>query len=1080
VLARFVFLGIAALLVAEARAAESVRVRAGAHEGFGRLVFDWPAPVKFEAKTEDGRLTVSFARPFEATYADAQRHLHAYLGPAEPAADGRSVSFPLLRPVAARAATIDGNPVVDLRDEKAGAQAKAAETVAVRSGAHDGYSRIVFDWRKDVPYKVDAKDGVAVLSFARAATIDGAALERSRPPHVEGFATRAEPGRTIAEVRLAPGARVRHFRDGPRIALDVLAPTPKAQETAAAKPAEAAAKAQPEARPPAPVQAPPPVPATAAAAPAPAPTQPQPTAKAEAEAKSSPDPKAPRIAVAAEGRTTRLDFAWPQPTPAAVFARAGQLWLVFAERAELDLRPLKAAEGQIAAAEQIRHPRATTLRLKLREGAAVASVRRDGGVWAVRLGQSAPPTSAVAAIPEPEAAPKPRVLLAAAEPGSVVDVPDPEVGDRMLVAPTLAAGQGAPSAREFVAFTLLPSAQGVALQPRMEGLEVAVLKDAIAVSAPGGLALSTPPTRAAPAEERAPLAASLNASLMDLASWSRRGKGGFTEERQALQRAISQAPKAARNAARWELAKFLFANDFSTEALAEMKLIQESDPNSGRDPVYRAVRGAALLLAGRPTEASAELGRSELDRYADVALWRGAALASDRRWDEANRQFGAATAGFGALPASLRDRLLLAWAKSAVESKDLQSADVALGMVRELPQTATLQAQTALLAGQAAELRREPDVALEQYQAAIDSGYRPVRGRAQLASVELRLKRKAVGLDEAIAELERLHFAWRGDDFELTLMQRLAELRFAKQDYAGGLELLRQAVTYFPKSPQAKALAQDMTRVFSELFQDGKADTLSPVNALALYYDFKELTPTGAPGDAMIQKLADRLVGVDLLDQAAKLLDHQVTYRLRGPDQGRVGARLAVIHLLDKQPQKALAALDKTRAAKLEPALEAERRQLSARAYADLGQGGEALRLLEGDATVAADLLRADVHWREQKWPEAARALRALLASHEAAEAPIGELEQAQVVKLAVALYMGNDGAGLEALRRRFAPRMAEGKHADSFKLLTAEIDPSKIEFRKLAGAIARIDELEAFMASYRTKLAQKSLSAIN
>ena len=57
---------------------------------------------------------------------------------------------------------------------------------------------------------------------------------------------------------------------------------------------------------------------------------------------------------------------------------------------------------------------------------------------------------------------------------------------------------------------------------------------------------------------------------------------------------------------------------------------------------------------------------------------------------------------------------------------------------------------------------------------------------------------------------------------------------------------------------------------------------------------------------------------------------------------------------------------------------------------------------------------------------------------------------------------------------------MAAGKHAESFKLLTAEIDPSKIEFRKLAGAIARVDELEAFMASYRTKLAQKGLSAIN
>jgi hypothetical protein len=567
--------------------------------------------------------------------------------------------------------------------------------------------------------------------------------------------------------------------------------------------------------------------------------------------------------------------------------------------------------------------------------------------------------------------------------------------------------------------------------------------------------------------------------MMDLAAWSRRGKD-FVLERQALQRAVAQAPKAARNAARWELVKFLFANDLATEALAELELIQEGDPNASRDPTFRAVRGAALLLAGRPAEAAEELAHAELDRYADVALWRGAAFAAERRWDEADRQFAVAVAGFKSIPASLRERLLLAWAKAAVEAGRLESADLALNLVKELPTSPALEAQAALLTGRAAELRREPDIALEQYAAAAESEYRPVRGRAALALTELRLKRKEIGLDEALAELERLHFAWRGDEFEVTLMQRLADLRFAKQDYFGGLAVLRQAVTYFPKNPQAKALSQDMARVFSELFQDGKADALSPVNALALYYEFKELTPAGGAGDAMIQKLADRLVGVDLLEQAAKLLDHQVTYRLRGPDQARVGARLAVIQLLDKEPQKALESLEKTKVAKLDPPLEAERRQLAARAYADLGQGGEALRLLEGDGSVAADLLRADVHWREQKWPEAARALRSLLASHEGEQQPLSELQQAQVVKLAVALYMGNDAAGVDALRRRFGARMAGGKHAESFSLLTSEIDPSKIEFRNLAGAIARVDELEAFMANYRTKLAQKSLSAIN
>jgi hypothetical protein len=1069
-LARLFFAAMLLVLATPLHAAESVRVRAGVHDGFGRLVFDWKSPVEFEAKAEGERLVVSFARPFAADYDEVRRHLERYLGPAVPGADGRSVLFALLRPVAVRAAVIDGAVAVDLRDEKPGA-GKPVETIELRTGVHDGFSRLVFDWRRDVPYKLEVRDGVAVATFSRPAAIDAGALERDRPPYVEGFASRIEAGKTVAELRLAPGARVRHFRDGARIALDVLAPR-KQVELEPPKP-QVTAKA-PEA--PKPQAKETPKPQAKEAPPAPKADAPQAKPQAEAAATPAPDPRAPRLSVAADGKATRLEFAWPQPTPAAVFERAGWLWIVFAERAELDLKPLKAADRLVMAAEQTPNPRGAALRLRLRDGAA-ASVRRDGGVWTVRLGPPLPPTSTVTATAEPSAAPTSRVFLSASEPGAPIELADPEVGDRLIVVPTLAGGQGAPAPREFVDFKLLPSAQGVALSPRVDGLQVAARKDGIAVTTAAGLALSEPPPIKTQAQEA--IAGALERPLMDLAAWSRQGKD-FVKERQALERAVSQTPKAARNAARWELAKFLFANALATEALAELELIQEGDPNASRDPTFRAVRGAALLLAGRPAQAADELAHAELDRYADVALWRGAAFAAERRWNEADQQFAMAVAGFKAMPASLRERLLLAWAKAAVEAGRLESADLALNLIKELPKSPALEAQTALLTGRAAELRREPDVALEQYAAAAESEYRPVRGRAALALTELRLKRNEIDVDGALAELERLHFAWRGDEFEVTLMRRLAELRFAKQDYFGGLDLLRQAVTYFPKNPVTKELAQEMTRVFGELFQDGNADALEPVNALALYYEFKELTPAGAAGDAMIQKLADRLVGVDLLEQAAKLLDHQVTYRLRGPERARVGARLAVIQLLDKQPQEALASLEKTESPKLDPPLEAERRQLAARAYADLGQSAEALRRLEGDASAAAGLLRADIYWREQKWPEAAGALRALLASRDDGGQPLSELEQAQVVKLAVALYMGGDAAGVEALRRRFGARMAAGKHAESFSLLTSEIDPSKIEFRKLAGAIARIDELEAFMASYRTKLAQKSLSAIN
>ncbi len=56
----------------------------------------------------------------------------------------------------------------------------------------------------------------------------------------------------------------------------------------------------------------------------------------------------------------------------------------------------------------------------------------------------------------------------------------------------------------------------------------------------------------------------------------------------------------------------------------------------------------------------------------------------------------------------------------------------------------------------------------------------------------------------------------------------------------------------------------------------------------------------------MVRRLADQLVGVDLLDKAGALLDNQVRSRLQGLEKTKVGTRLALIHLLNQQPQKAI------------------------------------------------------------------------------------------------------------------------------------------------------------------------------
>src|SRR6201999_6554 len=104
---------------------------------------------------------------------------------------------------------------------------------------------------------------------------------------------------------------------------------------------------------------------------------------------------------------------------------------------------------------------------------------------------------------------------------------------------------------------------------------------------------------------------------------------------------------------------------------------------------------------------------------------------------------------------------------------------------------------------------------------------------------------------------------------------------------------------------------------FESLFLGGKGDALPPVEALGLFYDFRELTPIGRRGDEMIRRLTDRLVSVDLLDQAAELLQHQVDHRLQGAARSQVATRLAVIYLMNKKPDRALATINATRSPEL-------------------------------------------------------------------------------------------------------------------------------------------------------------------
>ncbi len=68
-----------------------IETRAGAHEGYGRLVFDWPQAVAYGAQMEGTTLTVMFDRRLHTTFGQVPRYLGAYISDIALGSDRQSV-----------------------------------------------------------------------------------------------------------------------------------------------------------------------------------------------------------------------------------------------------------------------------------------------------------------------------------------------------------------------------------------------------------------------------------------------------------------------------------------------------------------------------------------------------------------------------------------------------------------------------------------------------------------------------------------------------------------------------------------------------------------------------------------------------------------------------------------------------------------------------------------------------------------------------------------------------------------------------------------------------------------------------
>ena len=1050
------------LMSADAQAPAQVNVRAGAHATFTRVVFDWPVKVPYKITKDGGLVTVIFEAAAQIDDADLNRSPPLFVGGIRSATEGgRTVSVIAVPPRSTVRDFYAGNKIaLDVREPAPWQDPVAVPAqVSVPGGGKAPAAPQAADAKPAVP----AKEPLPPVATAPAKPAV-AAQALPQPP------IQKQPAPGTAAAKTAPatsGTATRADQQLPRGAAQKSAPTgqpllltPPAQATAtdaapAQPPRTATAQASGQA-------------AGSAAAQAPAP---------------GPAPSAQLSVAKGDEGTVTLRFDWAEPVAAAAFRRNGFLWLVFDKRTNVNVPALQEAGGAvISTLQQVYIPQATVLRMTTPKDVN-PSMRRAGLAWLVDFrAQEATPKIPLEVQAQPDSPIGARIFMPLPEPGKVIPLTDPIVADNMLVVPGIPLGHGVAGTYAYPQFEILPSIQGVVVTPRIDDVRVRSLRQGVEIAS----AAPTFPLKFSPVSQEMAASARMSAMrplvrILDLEKWDTPNDAAILQTRAILEQALAVAPKAGQREARMNLARFYFANAYGAEALGVLDHALEVQPSLAQDREWLLLHGGAQFLLGRLPEAEKDLYNAALNGSDEGEFWRAIIQAARGDLNGASIELRRSGSIARPYPRALRFKLSAIVAEAVVEIGDVRTAETLISTLMADGPSPSQEAQIKFVQGRLAELEGDFDGAVSLWEDVMDSPDRLARFRAARSRVELLLRLDRMTKREATEELEKQRFAWRGDNREFDLLRRLGALYLEQDKYREALQTLRQAATHFRDHPDAKTVTKEMSDTFNALYLEDKADALKPVTAIAIYEEFKELTPAGSRGDIMIQKLADRLVGVDLLDQASALLEGQIKFRLQGADRARVGARLGLIHLLARKYADAERVIRATAADGLNGDLTQQRNHLLVQALMGQKRYADGLALLEPDQSMDGELLRSEIYWTMGNWNDAAQSLQRVVTASGARKGEKLSRQQARyMLNLATAMTLSGNERGLARIRDNFGAAMAKTEVAKAFDLIAARPALGLIAPESVKERVAVAENFKSFLTAYRERLEKDPLSAIN
>jgi tetratricopeptide (TPR) repeat protein len=1104
--------------------------------GYARLVLKLDEDVDSDVSVAGSIVVIRFKRPVDINVDRLSDAVPAYVGSARRDPDGSAIRLSLARRVTVNAMTAGERIFVDLLPdswsglppslpeevirelserarlaERALRQQRAAEAalkrapVRVRASVQPTFVRFVFELPDGASVSSALNEQKLALVFNTALTFDLADARLAAPSNIASINQKIEGENAQVEVALIGDVNVHSFREDKNYIVDIgfqsekpsplaspAAPTPA---RASDKPADMAPQRSGDIVPPTsetiaqpaePVMKPQAaVPPAAAVAPIAIKETPAPPvvasppkivlAAAEPPTEAKPANAVDFVDARRNSDGLRLTFSFAAAAPAALFRRADVVWLVFDSTKPLDLEPIHREAGPLVgdvSALPLEKGQAIRLRLNRPQLASLTGDEKTGRNWVVTFADtmqtSSQPLMAIRNVTDPARA---NVTVPIARPSAMHRMIDPDAGDALMVVTAPPPGRGFMRRQDFVEFSLLESIHGAVIQPNSDDVTAEIASDKITLSRPGGLTLS-------PADVGAERAATAVRPIFDVNEWRRNQQEDFVKRLDGLVTASASALGEQRTPARLDLAQFYMSRAMYPEAKGVLDLaLGEAKPGQ-EDLSALIVHSVASTLMGRPEQGLKDLASPAIGANYDSQLWKALALARQGKWPEARERLKNAESAVTSLPLELQRVVITEAMRASIEVKDYSGAASRSNDLDVIGIPPDLKPQVSVLRGRLAEaLGREKD-ALAEYKAAAQSAHRPSAMEARLLDIALRQKRDEITQESALRDLETLSVTWRGDGLEVKALAMMARIYSDSGRYGESLSAARTATKLQPNSDISRAAQDDSAALFAQLFLSPKGDDLPPVDALALFYEHSELTPIGRRGDEMIRRLADRLVAVDLLDQASELLQYQVDHRLEGAARAQVAARLAMVYLMNRKPDRAIGALRTTRIADLAGELRQQRLLLEARAQSDIGRRDLGLDIISNIAGREAIRLRSDIYWAARRWRESSEQIELYYGDRWRDFKPLNPVEKGDVIRAVVGYALAEDSLGLARFREKYAPLMSGEADRTAFDIASKPASTNSAEFAQIAKMAASVDTLDGFLREMKARFPDMTAKA--